>query len=801
MGCGDTGRQNESQQHDAPTQSSQPPCTQQRDNDDDAYYQLEPEDRVALTPSLKAIRDLLRGNPAATPEVAAALNALENALQGHPFLLADYTGALRCAQKAWKVGGGISNAWPQFAILFPQEVDLVHALRFGFPWRWLPEAEAFAVQQMLEPRDYETYTPRPVFGEEAEALDQFIAMALREGILEIATPEDKIRCHRLRIFSQPKPDGSLRFVMDYRSLNHFLQRIPMKMTGVPHLAQRLHQGDYMTAIDFRKYYRQYKVPASEAAMQMISDSTGRTDYKMPTIGMGHIQAAEQTTRPIRKISQLLEGWQINNINYLDELLAWHKHKAAAYIGMMATVIILHLLKVAISWEKLFAVPRRQREFLGLNWNTVNMRRSLTQARATKIQATAEQMYQAMITGQRVTIKLKASLMGQGIAGREGAELLGLLITSLRRNTREDLARHNQNYNAWVEVPKTLNSLLQYLRRPMPREDSWAPIRLRPAELTASADASCYAWGAESIDITPKMVTKGEFSQQMQQLHHNTLEWYGTEWGHTALMQWMNRHPKLRARMEQSRKPTHPDFPERPICVLNETDNMTVKSVIVKRLTSSEPIAAAAVKYMRHCRKNNQQITAKHISGDDMVKHRKGDALSREKTKYWEWMIERGRVLALWRTWAVNGMQVIDLFSTESTKQAKHFVAYLFQARALWLDAFSKPWGPKQNSLISKDHTLWAFPPPKQIPRVMAYLADTASGTQIQMMLVVPQIQGGWWIQEARQRGWMQGEPVSLGKWNEIVTPPEGWKDNKSNGPPTWELVVMRLSIRQEERGV
>lgn len=344
MGCGDTGGQNESQQHDAPVQSSQPPCTQQRDNDDDAYYQLEPEDRVALTPSLKAIRDLLRGNPAATPEVAAALTALENALQGHPFLLADYTGALRCAQTAWKVGGGISNAWPQFAILFPQEVDLVHALRFGFPWRWLPEAEAFAVQQMLEPRDYETYTPRPVFGEEAEALDQFIAMALREGILEIATPGDKIRCHRLRIFSQPKPDGSLRFVMDYRSLNHFLQRIPMKMTGVPHLAQRLHQGDYMTAIDFRKYYRQYKVPASGAAMQMISDSTGRTDYKMPTIGMGHIQAAEQTTRPIRKISQLLRGWQIKNINYLDELLAWHKHKAAAYIGMMATVIILHLLK-------------------------------------------------------------------------------------------------------------------------------------------------------------------------------------------------------------------------------------------------------------------------------------------------------------------------------------------------------------------------------------------------------------------------------------------------------------------------
>lgn len=773
---------------------------------DGAEYWLPRAAREAMRPSLQFLRQLVEGQPAREAEVSEPLAILDRALAGAPFTLTDYTGILKAAQKTWKMGGHISRSWAQWKIAFPEETKLILELRFGFKWLWLPEVERFAVREMLCPEDYETYTPRRIYGEEAESLEQFIKEGLDMGYLLVAPPSAPQQ-HRLRIFSVPKPESTeRRWVMNFKSLNHFLAKIPMKMTGVKALSQRIQQGMWLCAIDLHKFYWSFLVHRDFWNLQRISNSTGTQDFMMPVVGMGHRQAAQQTTRPARVISRKLEGWGIPNLNYLDEFTNWSQDKETAYIGMLVLVTTLHLLGVPISFSKLIWMPAQVLQFLGLLWDTVWMRRVLTAARRQKIQATAEELYQAMINGDKVQISTKAALLGQGISGREGAELLALYCTPLRHNLRDDLRRCNQDYNAWVGVPLNLTDTLTYLRLPLPLADAYTPIRKAVPTFTASADASCYAWGGESINLTPKMITKGEFSQALQLLHHNVLEWYAMEWTVTALIAWCNRHAHLRAQLQSARHPPTPSQlavwkPPRPVGILVESDNMMVVALVGRAMTSSLPTSKAAIKFQRTLRAAGFELTSTHISGDKMVKHRLGDDLSRAKTRHWEWQMIPAKVLEVWRQWRINGLHVVDLFSTESTKQAKRFVSFRFQARALWSDAFSRPWSHELNSLLLPTTILWAFPPPRLLPQVMSHLQDPQSGRNIKMMLVTPDTTGGWWVDECRRHGWLQGEPIPLGRWSQLVIPPEGWKDNHGRGPPAWPLLVMRLLIRCAETAV
>lgn len=219
-------------------------------------------------------------------------------------------------------------------------------------------------------------------------------------------------------------------------------------------------------------------------------------------------------------------------------------------------------------------------------------------------------------------------------------------------------------------------------------------------------------------------------------------------------------------------------------MIGESDNVAVVATINRKMTSSTVLARIAGPFLLQLRRRGYRLTMKHIPGKTMVDKRMSDKLSRLMAPYWAWPLRMDQVLTVLRTFSVNGLTVVDLFADEASARFRRFVAFQQPQGALWMDAFSKPWSTRTNSLLPPNGWLWVFPPPHQLARVMTRLSEHAVKQEpINLILVVANTKGAWWLAEIERNQWLVQTPIPLGRWDQIVSPPESRRYSTVRGPP------------------
>ena len=148
----------------------------------------------------------------------------------------------------------------------------------------------------------------------ADEVDKMLKMGVVEkSVSPFASPIVLVR----------KPDGTLRFCIDYRRLN--AQTVfDVEPQPIPEdLFAKLHHGKYFSKLDMAKGY--WQIPLDENACEKSAFVTTDGHYEFKVMPFGMVNAAATFTRVMRK---LLAGID-DLVNLIDDILiyteTWEKH--------------------------------------------------------------------------------------------------------------------------------------------------------------------------------------------------------------------------------------------------------------------------------------------------------------------------------------------------------------------------------------------------------------------------------------------------------------------------------------------
>ena len=267
------------------------------------------------------------------PALTKPFAILRAAASGKEFIVEDYRSGMQLEQESWRLGGVVSRSWKRWQQLFPKRPFLSKVLKDGIKWEWLPEAEQRQVLTELEKKLPRAFAP---VGEKAASLESFVKDGIKQGFVRISPDQSPNGWLKL-IFSQPKPNGTLRWLVDLSELNRLTVKVPFKMSGINDI-RRIPTGAFMTCLDYRKFYwlfaleketvktQRFVGPQLSAAdqRQLVESGAkrswvarpaaasslppGAAIYEFPVVGMGNRQAAVRTCEyPIAIVGELTLG--------------------------------------------------------------------------------------------------------------------------------------------------------------------------------------------------------------------------------------------------------------------------------------------------------------------------------------------------------------------------------------------------------------------------------------------------------------------------------------------------------------
>ena len=125
-------------------------------------------------------------------------------------------------------------------------------------------------------------------------------------------------------FSQPKPDGSLRWLIDRSPQNWFLEDLPCQMEG----AQEIARDVWMTAMDLKKFH--WTLHCTSQRTSSFWDSKVTQQCEMTVLAMGVKPAAQRSTECTRAIASKLRGFGVQRLTHVDEFMQWNKGRCMSY---------------------------------------------------------------------------------------------------------------------------------------------------------------------------------------------------------------------------------------------------------------------------------------------------------------------------------------------------------------------------------------------------------------------------------------------------------------------------------------
>ena len=399
--------------------------------------------------------------------------------------------------------------------------------RFAVAWEGAPRWARSIVQGGLAwnfkekpPRSWPTVEPH------ASLFPELEAMLVKEVIEPCRRPK-----FGAKLFPVPKPDGSIRMIIDLSELNRYIVVRTFRFPSIKDLRKELHQGYFMAKLDLKDAY--WHVPIARKFRSFLAFKWRKRfwRFKVMPFGLSVAPVAFQALMNFPRKQLLSRG--VNLLAYLDDLVIWAPSLDLCSQAVRLTVGLLDRLGFLINWKKSQLDPTREMVWLGVRWNSQRVVMSLPEEAAVRL-AGAVGRFRA---SQRSTRRMLESLLGS-------MAFVGQWLPEARLHKNlclPYLANFPLDRKIRVCPPGDLLNELVWWQRP---GNATQEVALHPPEPVVWfwADASDVGWGAHLAD---GRWAAGKWSGIDQDLHINRKEIRAVLWG----LQELTPVPKSRLVLE------------------------------------------------------------------------------------------------------------------------------------------------------------------------------------------------------------------------------------------------------------
>ena len=498
------------------------------------------------------------------------------------------------------------------------------------------------------------------------------------------------------IFSRPKPDGSIRVIINLKPLNQYIRKLHFKMDTIKTVLRQVTPGCYMATLDLKHAYHSVKI--DDRYQRYLKFEHGQKLFQYTCYPNGLGPCPRRFTKLFKPpLSHLrMKGCYI--IGYIDDFFTKSGTKIKCKMHLKEIIDLFTRLGFTISPEKSMLDPDTKAIYLGFLIDSINMIVTLTDEKKHDL---AEIVEKALCRGRKpVTIRFVSKVIGKIVAALHGSLEGALHYRVLEAEKNKALALNRRNYDAVMSLSHAATKELRWWKENIPK--TFAPIRWPPITQEVAADASSLmGWGATCGSER----TGGAWSSREAGIHITVKEMIAVYY---ALRSFISRLKGSHVRV---------------LC-----DNTTAVAVLNKMgSTRSASCNKMAKKIWNFCFEHHMYITCAHIPG---VENIVPDKESRKEYKQAEWMLDKGHYLHCLQLFGFT--PTIDCFASRINSQHEHYASRRPDPYAKVVDAFSFNWNTEK---------CYMFPPFSIVPRVLQKIpSDEAT-----VLIVLPKWPTqAWW---------------------------------------------------------
>lgn len=483
------------------------------------------------------------------------------------------------------------------------------------------------------------------------------------------------------VFLRPKPNGKMRFILNLKQLNKFIDTSHFKIEDLRTTLKLMSRNCYMATIDIKDAYHFIKIhPESRKFLRF---EWKNKLYECNVLPFGLSTAPYVFTKITKPIVKLLRSGGFMSTIYLDDMnLIGHSYQECVS-NVSITIKLLSSLGFIINEEKSVLTPSNRCKYLGYILDSSRFDISLPDEKRKRMK---EELLK-FISLKTCTIRQFAQLIGLLVSACPAIEYGWLYTKGLERCKYLNLAQED-DYERLMNIPIYLQTDMLWWLDAI--ESSVHRILEDRYEVEIFSDASTTGWGAACGDET----ASGRWSNDECKKHINYLELlaafiaikiFGRDYSHCQ--------------------------------ILLRIDNSTAVSYINRMGGIQFPhLTEITRKIWQWCESRRIFIYASYIRSEDNTT---ADAESRRNHPDIEWELETS---AFNRLTATFGQPEIDLFASRINKKCLKYVSWHKDPDAVAINAFTLDWS---------GFFFYSFPPISVILKTLKkIILDKATGIMV-----------------------------------------------------------------------
>lgn len=534
--------------------------------------------------------------------------------------------------------------------------------------------------------------PNPIQFEEADKckMDKKIEEMLQKRIVEKAVASNGQFISN--VFCRPKPDGSVRIILNLRNLNKDIAYAHFKMETLSHVLQLITPGCFMASVDLKDAY--FSFPVSQSDRKYLRFFWEGELLEFTCLPNGLAEAPRKFTKALKAPFAWLRARGFDNSSYIDDSFLMGETYDHCVNNVGATISLLDDLGFTMHPEKSVLIPSHVLVYLGFVINSLLMSVTLTRDKVQKIRNKCL----SLLNKRTCTIRELAELIGTLVAVEPGVDAAPLFIKRLEHQKDFGLKLSRGNFEGTITLDQVVKDDIQWWVDNVHQVDRKL-LRSDPS-VEITSDSSDFAWGGVRNGVS----AGGPWSATERSWHINVKELIAA-------------HLTLK---------TFCDL-ERNVHIRLLLDNSTSVSYINGFGGRKPGLNDVARKIWLWARDRNIWLTAVHLPG---VLNVKADAASRKEYGFeGEWKLSAHVFQELEHLY---GMFDIDLFASRINTQCELFFAWKNDPNAIGIDALLQRWNYAN---------MYAFPPFSIIGRIIQKIAKD----RVEVKIVLPLWPGQFWF--------------------------------------------------------
>ena len=488
---------------------------------------------------------------------------------------------------------------------------------------------------------------------------------LKKGIIEPVESESGEWISN--IFTRPKPDDTVRIILDLTEMNKFVVYEHFKMASLGTAVEMVRKGCYMCSVDLRDAY--YSVPIRMEDRKYLKFYWKGVLYQYTVLPNGLACAPRFFTKILSPLFVKARKLGIQCFPYIDDIFVMGDTFEECQRSVRILCEILDDAGFVIHPEKSSLVPSQKLKFLGFMVDSVNLEITLPQDKIEKVQKNVLDL----LSIEYPTIRRVAEVLGLLIAYTPAVEYGMSHVKKLESSRNKALGWSRGDFGAEMilsqEAIQDLEWWLDHVQY------SFRVMRSDTPDLTMSTDASEEGWGA----VCNGQSTGGRWDED-EYRHINILELEAIYLGIQTYCRQGGLHVHV------------------------ATDSTTAMAYVRKMGGVRSPACnEVAMKIWNWAQQTGSWVSASFLPG---VQNVEADWASRHFKDNIEWALNPKVYQQICLKF---GLPLVDLFASYQNAKCELYVSWGPDPYSFHCDAFAMSW---------KNIDAFAFPPFSLLPRVL-----------------------------------------------------------------------------------